>query len=66
MSKHKLYVMLGLIAIEAALTEIARHLRGNYVVSYCGGGVKDRGRLQLQVVDPEMRKAKPVLAYRRY
>jgi hypothetical protein len=41
-------------------------LRGNYVVGYCGGGVKDRGKLQLEVVDPEMRKAKPVLAYKRY
>ena len=52
--------------LEAALTQIARHLRGNYVVGYCGGGTKDRGKLQLEVVDPEMRKAKPVMAYKRY
>ena len=52
--------------LEAALTEIARHLRGNYVVGYCGGAAKDRAKLQLEVVDPEMRKANPVLAYRRY
>ena len=52
--------------LEAALNEIARHLRGNYVVGYCGGAAKDRAKLQLEVVDPEMRKAKPVLAYKRY
>jgi Ca-activated chloride channel homolog len=52
--------------IEAALTEIARRLRGTYVVGYCGGAAKDRAKLQLEVVDPEMRKAKPVLAYKRY
>jgi Ca-activated chloride channel homolog len=52
--------------LEAALTQIARHLRGNYVVGYCGGAAKDRAKLQLEVVDAEMRTAKPVLAYRRY
>ncbi len=52
--------------LEAALTEIARHLRGNYVVGYCGVAVKDRAKVQLEVVDPELRKAKPVLAYKRY
>ena len=52
--------------LEAALNEIARHLRGNYVVGYCGGAAKDRAKLQLEVVDPELRKAKPVLAYKRY
>ncbi len=52
--------------LEAALTEIARRLRGSYVVGYCGGAAKDRAKLQLEVVDPEMRKAKPVLAYKRY
>lgn len=52
--------------LDAALREVAKHLRGNYVVGYCGGATKDRGKLQLEVVDPEMRKAKPVLAYKRY
>ena len=52
--------------LEAALNEIARRMRGNYVVGYCGGAAKDRAKLQLEVVDPEMRKAKPVLAYKRY
>lgn len=52
--------------LEAALTEIARHFRGNYVVGYCGGAAKDRAKLQLEIVDPEIRKAKPVLAYKRY
>ena len=52
--------------LEAALTDVAKHLRGNYVIGYCGGELKDRAKLQVEVVDPEMRKAKPVLAYRRY
>lgn len=52
--------------LEAAVTEIARHLRGNYVVGYCGGSAKDRAKVQFEVIDPEMRKAKPVLAYKRY
>ena len=52
--------------LEAALNEIARHLRGNYVVGYCGGAVKDRAKLELEVVDPEIRKVKPDLAYKRY
>ena len=52
--------------LDEALRNIARHLRGNYIVGYCGGGAKDRAKLQLEVVDDEMRKAKPVLAYKRY
>jgi len=52
--------------LEAALTEISRYLRGNYVIGYCGGDTKARARLQLEVVDPEMRNTKPVLAYKRY
>jgi VWFA-related protein len=52
--------------LEAALNEIARRLRGNYVVGYCGGAAKDRAKIQLEIVDPELRKAKPVLAYKRY
>ena len=52
--------------LDEALTEIARHLRGNYVVGYCGLPASDRARFQLEVVDPEIRKAKPVLAYKRY
>ena len=52
--------------LEAALTEIARRLRDTYVIGYCGGATKDRAKLQLEVVDPEIRKAKPVLAYKRY
>ncbi len=52
--------------LEGALNEIARHLRGNYVVGYCSGAAKDRAKIQLEVIDPEIRKAKPVLAYKRY
>ena len=52
--------------LEAALTEIARHLRGNYVVGYCGGAAKDRAKVQVEIIDPEMRKAKPVLFYKRF
>ena len=52
--------------LEAALTEIARHLRGNYVVGYCGGSPQDRAKVQVEVIDPEMRKAKPVLVYKRF
>lgn len=52
--------------LEIALTRIARHLRGNYVVGYCGGAAKDRAKIELEVVDPEIRKAKPVLAYKQY
>lgn len=54
------------VKLEAALTEIGRRLRGSYVVGYCGGAAKERPKLQLEVVDPEMRKAKPVLTYKRY
>lgn len=52
--------------LEVALNEIARHLRGNYVVGYCGGAAKDRAKIEFELVDPELRKAKPVLAYKRY
>jgi Ca-activated chloride channel family protein len=52
--------------LEAVLTKTAKYLRGTYVVGYCGGAVKDRAKLQLEVVDPEMRKAKPALMYKRY
>lgn len=52
--------------LEAALNEIARQLRSSYVVGYCGGDVKDKARLQVEVIDPEMKKAKPVLVYKRY
>jgi len=31
--------------LEAALTEIGRRLRDNYVVGYCGGAAKDRAKL---------------------
>lgn len=52
--------------LEAGLTDIARHLRGSYVVGYCGGAVKDRAKLELEVTDPVMRKAKTVLVYKRF
>ena len=52
--------------LEAALTEISRHLRDSYVVGYCGGDTKARANLQFEIVDPEMRKTKPILAYKRY
>ena len=50
-------------ALETSLTEIAKRVRANYVVGYCG---ESKGKLQLEVADPEIRKAKPVLAYRKY
>jgi VWFA-related protein len=52
--------------LEAALTQIARHFRGSYVVGYCGGSAKDRAKLQVEISDPEMRKAIPGLVYKRY
>ena len=52
--------------LEGALTGIARHLRGNYIVGYCGGSSKDRAKVQVEVIDPEMRKGKPVLVYKRF
>lgn len=52
--------------LEAALAEIWRQLRGNYIVGYCGGDTKARAKLQLEIVDPELRKTKPILAYKRY
>jgi VWFA-related protein len=52
--------------LEAALTGIARHLRGNYVVGYCGGSTKERAKVQVEVIDPELRKTKPVLVYKRF
>lgn len=50
-------------AVETALTEIAKRLSANYVIGYCGE-LKDK--IQLEVADPEIRKAKPVLAYKKY
>jgi len=41
-------------------------LRGRYVIGYCGGATKDRSKREFEVVDPELRKTKPVLAYKRY
>jgi VWFA-related protein len=51
--------------LEAALTEIAKRLRGRYVVGYCGGATKERAKVQVEVIDPDLRKAKPVLVYKR-
>ena len=50
--------------LETALAEIAKRLRGSYVISYCGG-LNTKGKLQVEVLDPEIRKAKPVLAYKK-
>lgn len=41
-------------------------MRGNHVIGYCGGETKARAKLQLEIIEPEMRKAKPILAYKRY
>ena len=49
-------------AVETALTEIAKRLSANYVVGYCG---EWKGKPQLEVADPEIRKTQPVLAYKR-
>jgi len=51
--------------LETALTEVAKRLRGNYVIAYCDAS-SNRGKLQLEIIDPELRKTKPILAYKRY
>ena len=50
--------------LELALQEMAKRLRDSYVIAYCGG-LNTKGKLQVEVLDPEIRKAKPVLAYRK-
>lgn len=50
-------------AFETALTDIAKRLRANYVIGYCG---ELKGKVQVELADPELKKAKLVLAYRKY
>ena len=50
--------------LDAVLNDILKRLRANYVVGYCRE-VNAAGKLQVEVVDPEIRKVKPVLAYKR-
>ena len=53
----------------ATVSDIAFHARlpiDLAEVIYCGGETKARAKLQLEIVEPEMRKAKPILAYKRY
>lgn len=52
-------------ALETALTDVANRLRADYVIGYCGAP-NNRARLQVEVTDPEIRKTKPVLAYKRF
>ena len=49
-------------ALETALSQITNRLRASYVIGYCG---ESKGKLQVEVTDPEIRKTKPVLAYKR-
>ena len=50
--------------LDVALNDILKRLRANYVVGYCRE-LNNQGKLQVEVVDPEIRKVKPVLAYKR-
>ena len=52
-------------AVESALNDVAKRVRANYVIGYCGDP-NNRAKLQVEVTDPEIRKAKPVLAYKRF
>lgn len=52
-------------ALEATLDAIAQQLHANYVIGYCGE-VNSRGKLSVEITWPDMRKIKPVLAYRKY
>jgi hypothetical protein len=51
--------------VESALTEVAKRLRAGYVIGYCGE-FNAQGKLQIEVADPEVRKLKPVLTYKRF
>jgi Ca-activated chloride channel family protein len=51
-------------AVESALMDVAKRVRANYVMGYCGD--PNRAKLQVEVTDPEIRKTKPVLAYKRF
>lgn len=50
--------------LEITLQEMAKRLRSSYVIGYCAGP-NNKGKLQIEVIDPEIRKAKPVLAYKK-
>ena len=51
-------------AVETLITAIGKRLQTSYVVGYCGE-LKSGDKLQLEVVDPELRKQKPTLTYKR-
>ena len=51
-------------AVETFVAEIGKRSRAKYVIGYCGEA-NTRGKLQLEVVDPELRKTKPILIYKR-
>ncbi len=51
-------------AVETFVTEIGKRLQTSYVVGYCGE-LKSGDKLQIEVVDPELRKKKPTLTYKR-
>lgn len=51
-------------AVETFVTEIGKRLQTSYVIGYCGE-LKNGDKLQIEVVDPELRKKKPALTYKR-
>ena len=52
-------------AVETTVDAIAQQLGAYYVITYCAG-VNDRGKIRLEITHPELRKIKPILAYKRF
>jgi VWFA-related protein len=50
---------------DSALTEILRRLSAQYRIAYCGIA-QEQAKLDIEVVNSDLRKLSPVLAYRRH
>ena len=52
-------------AVESTLDAITQQLRANYVIGYCGE-VNSRDKIRVEITQPDIRKIKPLLAYKRF
>ena len=52
-------------AVEATVDSIAQQLRAYYVITYCADA-NDRGKIRVEITWEDLRKIKPILAYKRF
>ena len=52
-------------AVETTVDAIAQQLRAYYVITYCAD-VNTRDKVRVEITQPDLRKIKPILAYKRF